>query len=231
MTDGSRLLHPEALQAELGPAEQLALAHCLAPSAAVWWASHRPARRIWDLMVASQHYEAWVIAWPRGGAIELHDHGGTQGAVVVASGELTETVVVEGAGGRVETDTAVLPAGSSITIGSARIHDIVNLGPNPAISVHVYSPRLASMTYYDISAGRLAAGRTDYWRAGGGRHGGGGQCEGRNTEDRRSEDRRTEDRCSEDRHIEHRRSEDGHGEDGRRGRRSRWTDRQRAAVD
>ncbi len=27
------------------------------------------------------------------------------------------------------------------------IHDIVNLGPVPAISVHVYAPRLPSMTY------------------------------------------------------------------------------------
>lgn len=29
------------------------------------------------------------------------------------------------------------------------MHDVVNLGDEPALSIHVYAPRLVSMTFYD----------------------------------------------------------------------------------
>jgi hypothetical protein len=50
-----------------------------------------------------------LMGRPCGGAIDLHDHGGSAGAV----------------------------------------HDLVNPAPTPALSVHVYAPRLTHMTYYD----------------------------------------------------------------------------------
>lgn len=161
-----RLLHPAADPSFLGVGELLAIAEGLAVSAHSWPGMDRPTRRIWDVMVASDTFEAWVIAWPPGGAIELHDHGGSSGAIVVASGELTETTVTERTDGQANTETTVLPAGMSTTFAAPHIHDMVNLGAVPAISVHAYSPRLTEMTHYDMADGRLVTGPTVRYRFG-----------------------------------------------------------------
>ena len=78
---------------ELDPSTLLAIARGLADSAQHWPGMGTPSHRVWDLMVASPDFEAWVIGWPPGGAIELHDHGESSGAVVVAQGGLLEVVV------------------------------------------------------------------------------------------------------------------------------------------
>jgi hypothetical protein len=49
----------------------------------------------------------------------------------------------------------VLPASASVTFDRSHINEIANLGPGPAISVHVYVPRLTTMTYYDFGDGIL----------------------------------------------------------------------------
>ena len=117
-------------------------------------------------MVSSAAFEAWAIGWPAGGAIELHDHGDSAGVVVVAAGTLVETTVSERGDGRLETDGAVLEAGSAISFAATHVHDVANVGIGPAISVHVYAPRLTAMTYYEITDGRLEATRTDHFRLG-----------------------------------------------------------------
>ena len=38
------------------------------------------------------------------------------------------------------------------TFGPRHIHDVVNTGAAPAVSVHAYSPPLRSMTYYATGA-------------------------------------------------------------------------------
>lgn len=51
--------------------------------------------------------------------------------------------------------------------GSGYVHDFVNVGPGPALSVHVYSPALHSMTYFDWSDGEGLVGvRTESYREG-----------------------------------------------------------------
>ncbi len=117
-------------------------------------------------MASSDAFEAWVIAWPPGGAIELHDHGGSAGAVVVAAGELIETSVVSRPSGDVALETKTIAMGGSIGFGGHHIHDVVNSGDAPAISVHVYAPRLTSMTYYRMTEGVLEAGATRRYRFG-----------------------------------------------------------------
>ena len=161
-----RLLHPTADPSFLAVGELLAIAEGLAVAAPSWPGMNRPARRVWDVMVASEAFEAWVIAWPPGGAIELHDHGESSGAIVVASGELTETKVTEQSGGLVRAETTVLPGGASITFEAPHVHDLINVGPLPAISVHAYSPRLTAMTHYDVANGRLVSGCTVRYRFG-----------------------------------------------------------------
>ncbi len=111
-------------------------------------------------MAASSTVEAWAIAWPPGGAIELHDHGGSAGAVVVTAGELVETSIVTEPSGELAQRTTTIPAHRSISFAGRHVHDVVNAGAVPAISVHVYAPRLTSMTYYRLVEGALETGST-----------------------------------------------------------------------
>lgn len=111
-------------------------------------------------MAVSSTVEAWVIAWPPGGAIELHDHGASAGAVVVAAGELVETSVVPQPSGGFVQRASTVRAGGSLRFAQRHIHDIVNMSAQAAISVHVYSPRLTSMTYYRLTDAVLETGTT-----------------------------------------------------------------------
>ncbi len=122
----------------------------------------RVTERSWILLAVTDLFEAWAIAWPPGGAIELHDHGNSSGAVVVASGTLVETTVRASRDGRAVTGTHRVSAGEHRCFGPHYIHDLVNDNAQPALSVHVYGPRLTTMSYYDLSAeGRVDRLRTE----------------------------------------------------------------------
>ena len=58
-----------------------------------------------------------------------------------------------------------LPKGASVSFGPDHIHDVVNGGARQALSIHVYSPRLRSMTFYENRPERgLAAVRREFER-------------------------------------------------------------------
>jgi hypothetical protein len=92
-------------------------------------------------------YEAWLIDWETAADLELHDHGGSQGAFHVVEGVLVEA----------HTDLAdpaplrTLPIGTDEgrQVPATRVHRVWNPGPSRAVSVHVYSPPLRSVTFYD----------------------------------------------------------------------------------
>ena len=90
--------------------------------------------------------DIWLISWLPTQGTEFHDHGGSSGAFTVLSGELSEAV---------PSATGVRDrrrvSGSSVSFGARYIHDVRNLGVEPAVSVHAYSPPLTSMTYYDLA--------------------------------------------------------------------------------
>jgi predicted metal-dependent enzyme (double-stranded beta helix superfamily) len=120
-----------------------------------------PERR-WVLLAATDLFEAWAIGWPPGGKIELHDHGHSSGAVVVARGSLVETRIQPTQQGVATVESHNLDTGGYRTFGSHYVHDIVNAGPDHAVSVHVYGPKLTSMSYYRLSAtGRLQMVRAE----------------------------------------------------------------------
>jgi len=129
-----------------GREEMQAMAEGLARHALQWPGMVGMTTRRWELLAASDTFEAWVIGWPPGGTIALHDHGDSAGAVVVAGGELVETLVAEGFDGSVSTSSRTMIAGTSWSMGSRHVHDVVNHGSLPAVSVHIYAPRLTSMT-------------------------------------------------------------------------------------
>lgn len=99
-------------------------------------------------LIDSEDLHAWLITWPPGSSSGWHDHGDAGGAFTTIAGRLTEYsrgdgVTVRSVGVR-----------DSWSFSAAHVHDVRNLGSVPATSVHVYSPRLASMTRYQL-LGRL----------------------------------------------------------------------------
>ena len=112
---------------------------------------HDPERRTYSLLLATPVYDAWVLGWSPGQGIPLHDHGGSAGAVCVVEGRLVEVHSPED--GPDSLATRVLEPGRPVTFGRRHRHGITNLHDVPATSIHVYSPPLAVMTYYDGEGG------------------------------------------------------------------------------
>jgi hypothetical protein len=119
--------------------------------------------RSWRLFARTNEYDAWLIAWPSGGGIELHDHGESAGALVVVSGELLETRAVSSgdAGDMLLERHKLVPNGLPASFGRGEVHDVANAGQAPALSLHVYSPRLTHMTFYQATETELVATRTE----------------------------------------------------------------------
>lgn len=95
-------------------------------------------------------HEVWLLAWLPGQGTELHDHGGharpAPTAFAVARGRLTEYRVVAGEFPRLESHPVV--PGTVRRLDSRGIHAVRNTGDEPAVSVHVYAPRLELMRRY-----------------------------------------------------------------------------------
>jgi predicted metal-dependent enzyme (double-stranded beta helix superfamily) len=107
--------------------------------------------------------DVWLLTWLPSQGTELHDHGGSQGAFTVLDGELTEFLP------RLDRHGAGVTAlvghrrrlMSTTTFGARHVHDVVNRGRMPAVSVHAYSPPLTSMRFYECAGGTgLVVNRT-----------------------------------------------------------------------
>jgi hypothetical protein len=113
--------------------------------------------------------DIWLISWVPGHATELHDHGGSLGALTLLSGSLDEFRW----DGR-QLRHRRLAAGDQAGFPLGWVHDVVwaptgAAGPatsssatrepatqvptthEPTLSVHAYSPPLAVMSYYEIT--------------------------------------------------------------------------------
>lgn len=98
--------------------------------------------------------DIWLISWVPHHATELHDHGGSLGALTVLSGSLDEHRWDAGELRRRRLDT-----GDQATFPPGWVHDVVWAPPSgsvrpsgPTLSVHAYSPPLAEMSYYEVTA-------------------------------------------------------------------------------
>jgi quercetin dioxygenase-like cupin family protein len=153
-----------AAQRALHPAARVVGADVLAAIAAglaavtVPWELGRgevATERRFHRVLATEAYEAWVICWPSGEVLDMHDHGGSAGAFSVVSGELDEATFEAGV-----TAVRTLAPGDTAAFGASRVHAVANRGIAVATSVHVYSPPLSSMVYYssDDSGSLVAVG-------------------------------------------------------------------------
>jgi cysteine dioxygenase type I len=111
--------------------------------------------------------DVWLISWAPGHATELHDHGGSLGALTLLSGSLDEfrwdgTQLRRR---RLEAgDQAGFPLGWVHDVGWAptgAAHSAIppsatppSAVQGPTLSVHAYSPPLTVMSYYEITSHR-----------------------------------------------------------------------------
>ncbi|MDQ1427116.1 MAG: hypothetical protein QOK39_592 [Acidimicrobiaceae bacterium] len=150
----TRPLLPARPDRTSGGLSQSALETMAEGLASVVTAEHVPlepgAPRSYARILATEDYEVWLIAWAAAGMLELHDHGGSSGAVCVVEGELVETFtdLVD----RHPLRSVTMAVGSPLPLSAMRVHEVWNPGPRPALSVHVYSPPLRTMTFFDHRA-------------------------------------------------------------------------------
>lgn len=107
--------------------------------------------------------DIWLISWVPGKATELHDHGGSLGALTVLSGSLNE---YRWDGRRLRRRR--LDGGDQAGFPLGWVHDVVwaprpieesvvtpvqlpARAVQPTLSVHAYSPPLTAMSYYEVT--------------------------------------------------------------------------------
>jgi Cysteine dioxygenase type I len=142
---------PAVRRSRVNPQE---VASRLAP-AVRWPGAPATQRREWRLMARTPDFDAWLIAWPSGGKVDLHDHGHSTGAVSVISGALVEAVPWRDDTGRLSLVRHELAAGVTLGFGAGHVHDVTNESDEQALSLHVYSPALTSMTFYEVAGDQL----------------------------------------------------------------------------
>jgi len=117
-----------------------------------------PQGRTWLRLDGPGGSEAWLIGWPPGTGTGWHDHGGSHGAFVTASGELTEQSLAA----RIPTEgwktleladdvdrERRLAEGQGRAFGSHHVHEVLNVdAERHAVSVHAYYPPLPLMRRY-----------------------------------------------------------------------------------
>ncbi|MFZ0218494.1 MAG: rhodanese-like domain-containing protein [Candidatus Dormiibacterota bacterium] len=136
----------------------------LASAPAIWQPliQHDPAHRWYERLLLTPMVEVWLIGWAPGQGTSPHDHGGTEGAMTVVQGTLSEDIYE----GVTLQDAEIHPAhtrthqvGSAVTFGLDHVHRVRNLDGINATSIHAYSPPGKPMRLYGIEAQREAAGR------------------------------------------------------------------------
>jgi predicted metal-dependent enzyme (double-stranded beta helix superfamily) len=143
----------------LSPIDLSAYALRVSQDRAVWTPHVRfdPSRRHWARLASPPDVDLWLLTWLPSQATDLHDHGSSAAAVVVLQGQLTELAAAADGG----LSTATLEAGVPHGIAVGAVHEIHNAGPDPAVSLHAYSPRLTEMTVWRTTTGGLRALRTE----------------------------------------------------------------------
>jgi hypothetical protein len=114
--------------------------------------------RTYSLLELNDDLEIWAIHWPKDLGLELHDHGGSSGALWVVDGSLNEHYV----GNDGVLTHRDLVKGSGTGFGPSYVHDVVNTLDAPATSLHAYSPPMASMTFYRQEGATLRVDRAEY---------------------------------------------------------------------
>jgi predicted metal-dependent enzyme (double-stranded beta helix superfamily) len=101
-------------------------------------------------LLATAFYDVWLITWPDGSGLEPHDHGNARSVVHVVEGELTE--VFSDRVRRSEPAARILRQGSSTPAAPSVVHALTNRSGADATTLHVYSPPLVDVTFFDLGS-------------------------------------------------------------------------------
>ena len=147
---------PSTTLRPLAPAALLGIARDLARDAETWrtLAQHHPDERWFTRLAVHDDHDVWLIGWDSFQGVDLHDHGGSAGALYVVEGELLEPSTRQH-GGRPLNEQS-LPAGTARAFGPGHVHRVVNPSAALATSIHVYSPPLVGMDFYAAAGDTLA---------------------------------------------------------------------------
>lgn len=101
-------------------------------------------QRWWARLALTAGVEVWLLSWLPGQGTEPHDHGGAAGSFTVLDGDVLEEHRYPGAA----VGRRTWHAGQGIGFGGDRAHQVRNVGADPAVTVHAYSPPLLPTREY-----------------------------------------------------------------------------------
>lgn len=91
----------------------------------------------------NEHVELVSICWLPDQASSIHDHGRSNCLYLIVEGEMQEEMFVLSGEGRPRRVQARSFGKAAITIAApSDVHRIMNRGPAPLVTVHIYSPPL-----------------------------------------------------------------------------------------
>lgn len=106
--------------------------------------------RRWVRVARTSRYEAWLIVWPHGTGLALHDHAGSAAGVAMVSGRLRERFVCGPS-----LHTRWWSAGDTFALDADHAHEVFSLDGADAVSIHVYSPPLGDVHFRSEQARTL----------------------------------------------------------------------------
>ncbi|MGI8973249.1 MAG: cysteine dioxygenase [Gaiella sp.] len=132
----------------LTPEELEAIASGIAARPELWRPLARTDanRRRYELVYEDERMDAWVLSWMTGQGTGFHDHYISSVGVCVAAGGVTEDLMRYGGDGL----SLHLRPGDSRRGGPGYIHRVTHEDGEPAVTIHVYSPRLDWVGQYRL---------------------------------------------------------------------------------
>lgn len=102
------------------------------------------------LLLQTSTAEALVMGFHPSHECPPHDHGGSDGLVLVCSG-FAEHCIYRREGSKLTfVECTIGPAGSIIEAPIKCVHSMGNPGPEPLVTLHLYWPPIRHMTVFDL---------------------------------------------------------------------------------
>lgn len=132
----------------LAAAELEEIASAVGNRPELWQPSVRtdPTRRRYELLHEDDRMDAWVLSWMPGQGTGFHDHAASAVGICCVQGTVREAPLRLGGSG-VERDLRI---GDSRCGDPGYIHRVRHAAGEPAVTIHVYSPRLDEVGQYRV---------------------------------------------------------------------------------
>ena len=133
----------------LSPDELEGVASAIAARTDLWepLVHDNPDRRCYELVYEDDRMDAWILSWMPGQGTGFHDHYISGVGLCVAQGCVREDMMVYGS----EPQSRLLREGATRQGGPGYIHRVNHDEGTPAVTVHVYSPRLDWVGQYRLA--------------------------------------------------------------------------------